>query len=106
MGLTGRELESFASIFRRHPEVERVCLFGSRAKGGYRPESDVDLAVWGGLTPWGVESLAGELDELPTPYLFDVKKYETIRLPALREHIDRVGVELYRADGTSPGGER
>ncbi|HTG45994.1 MAG TPA: nucleotidyltransferase domain-containing protein, partial [Verrucomicrobiae bacterium] len=34
-------------VFRRHPEVTRVILFGSRAKGTHRPSSDVDLALTG-----------------------------------------------------------
>ena len=28
-----------------HPEIERVFLFGSRARGDSTPDSDVDLAV-------------------------------------------------------------
>lgn len=28
-----------------HPEIERVFLFGSRARGDSTPESDVDLAI-------------------------------------------------------------
>ena len=29
------------------PEIERVVLFGSRAKGTAKRGSDVDLALWG-----------------------------------------------------------
>jgi predicted nucleotidyltransferase len=28
-----------------HPEIEEVLLFGSFARGGYTPESDVDLMI-------------------------------------------------------------
>jgi predicted nucleotidyltransferase len=30
---------------KSHPEIRRVVLFGSRARGDHTPESDVDLAV-------------------------------------------------------------
>jgi hypothetical protein len=35
--------------------------------------------------------IAGELDELPLPYAFDVCAYPQVRHSSLREHIDRVG---------------
>jgi predicted nucleotidyltransferase len=28
-----------------HPEIERIYLFGSRARGDSKPDSDVDLAI-------------------------------------------------------------
>ncbi len=36
--------------FRRHADIRLVFLFGSRAGGRYRKDSDVDLAFW--LNPW------------------------------------------------------
>jgi len=40
------------------------------------------------------------LDDLSTPYLFDVTHYETLRHAGLKEHIERVGVVFYqRVDG-------
>ena len=40
-------------------------------------------------------AIASELDELPLPYHYDVKPYDSIKLRSLREHIDRVGIQLY-----------
>ena len=34
-------------MFRKHPNVVKVIIFGSRAKGNYREGSDIDLAVVG-----------------------------------------------------------
>ncbi|HEY5769826.1 MAG TPA: nucleotidyltransferase domain-containing protein [Terrimicrobium sp.] len=47
IGLTPDELTLVAGVFRRHPEIRSVKLFGSRAKGTHTPHSDVDLALWG-----------------------------------------------------------
>ena len=40
------------------------------------------------------ELLAPELDELPLPWMSDVRAYEIIRNPASLEHIQRVGIEI------------
>ena len=32
----------------KNNDVERLCVFGSRARGDYRRTSDVDLAIYGG----------------------------------------------------------
>jgi len=39
--------------------------------------------------------LLAALDDLPTPYLFDVTHYESLKHEGLKEHIDRVGVVFY-----------
>ncbi len=46
-GLTEREQEFIRGVFRRHSEITCVQIFGSRAKGDNRSNSDVDLALWG-----------------------------------------------------------
>jgi predicted nucleotidyltransferase len=94
-GLSEREVLLMAGVLRRHPEVTAAKLFGSRAKGTYTPQSDVDVAVWGEVDDLRAEALAAELDELPLPYRFDVKPFASIRLQALRDHIERVGIPLY-----------
>ena len=97
--LTPAEIDLICSVFRRHPEIGAVKLFGSRAKGTHTPQSDVDLALWGELDALRVEAIAAELDELPLPYRYDAKLFASIKLDPLREHIERVGVPLYRARG-------
>lgn len=61
----------------------------------HRPASDIDLAY----STWTTSDITGrlltELDELPTPYQFDVTHYDTLDHPELKDHIDRVGVEIY-----------
>lgn len=105
-GLTSQEVQLLASVFRHHPEVALVKLFGSRAKGTHRPGSDVDLAIWGEVDALGAESIAGELDELPLPYRFEVTPFASIQFAPLREHIERVGEVLYhRSDGDQPAVE-
>ena len=90
------ELDMISTIFRRHPAVTLATLFGSRANGTHTERSDVDLALTGQIDPLGAERIAGELDELPLPYQFDVKALNHIHYPPLLEHINRVGIVIYR----------
>ena len=95
--LTDPELALVRGIFRRHPRVSTAILFGSRAKGTHSPRSDVDLVVTGDVTALEAETIAGELDELPLPYRFEVQALDRIEHRPLRSHIDRVGICIYRA---------
>jgi len=82
-------------VLEGHTEVTRAKIFGSRAKGNFKPNSDIDIALWGPLTFLNIARIAGELEELPLPYLFDVEAYENIHDQPLREHIDRAGKDFY-----------
>ena len=95
VALSPAELAFLGEVFESFPEISAVTLFGSRAKGTQTPHSDVDLALHGDIDALGAEAIAAELDELPLPYHYDVKSYAAITLPALREHIDRVGIVIY-----------
>jgi uncharacterized protein len=94
-GLKDSEQEMIRAVLRRHAEVTEAKIFGSRAKGNFQPNSDIDLALWGNLSVSTIAMIAGELDELPLPYTFDVQAYDAIHHQPLREHIDRVGKSFY-----------
>jgi len=93
-GLSEQTLSLITDCLRNFPEINSVKIYGSRAKGGYRQGSDIDLA-FSSQRDCSAE-LHEALDELPTPYLFDVTHYETLRHSGLKEHIERVGVEFYQ----------
>lgn len=94
-GLTDKQLTTLTSILRRHKAVERACIFGSRAKGNYKPGSDIDIAVAGpALTRRDILALASDFDDTDLPYTVDTVHYDTIANDALRDHIDRVGIWL------------
>lgn len=98
-GLSSKDLTLIRQAAEAYPEIEQLVLFGSRAKGNYRKGSDVDLAVMGSkVTYETITQLADRLnEELPLPWFFDVLDYHTLTEPALKEHIDRVGLVLFQA---------
>lgn len=95
--LSDHALALVRGVFQRHPEVQSATLFGSRAKGTHRENSDVDLVLTGDVPSLMAESIAAELDELPLPYRFEVQPLADITHPELLEHIQRVGVTIYVA---------
>ena len=71
-GLSEKTIGIITAVFARHPEVERVILYGSRVKGNYRSGSLIAPALRGGngLTERVLYSILNELDDLPLPYSF------------------------------------
>ncbi|MCL2710817.1 MAG: nucleotidyltransferase domain-containing protein [Planctomycetaceae bacterium] len=95
LGLKENVIQSVIESFRNDPRILRAAVFGSRAKGNYKPYSDVDIVLYGDLNPLDVERVICDLDELPFVYKFDVVAYGLVTNPELREHIERVGVRIY-----------
>jgi predicted nucleotidyltransferase len=96
-GISEATLEEILTVFRENSHVEEVILFGSRAKGTYRPGSDIDLALKGkDLTFQEFIKLLIKLDELEILYKIDAINYQTIKSQALLDHISWVGVCLLK----------
>ncbi len=96
-GLTAKEQAELEEVFKQFSALEKVILFGSRAMGNHKQGSDVDLAVKGILNQDTVFKIKDLLEESTTlPYFFDVVDYQTIKNPALKNHINKDGVEIYR----------
>lgn len=100
-GLPPAAVEGIRRVLSGHPEVSRAVLYGSRAKGNYRNGSDIDLTLFGDeLSLALLLKIMDELDELLLPWMIDISLYSTIENPALRDHINRVGVVFF--DSASP----
>ena len=93
--LSSAEIAMMRNVFRNHPAVIEVRLFGSRAKGTHTSRSDVDFAVFGNITQLEGEAIAAELDDLPLPYKYDVQVFDFIQVASLRDHIERIGLPVY-----------
>ncbi|HOJ28370.1 MAG TPA: nucleotidyltransferase domain-containing protein, partial [Spirochaetota bacterium] len=87
-GLSEKTIDLICSIFRQYPQIEKVIVYGSRAKGNYKNGSDIDLALIGGddLTMDVLYKILHELDDLLLPYSFDISLYKFIHDPDLIDH--------------------
>ena len=74
-GLTDNELEKLCNLFRKHEEIEQAVLYGSRAKGNFKPFSDID--------------------DLLLPYCVDLSIYGKLKNADLLEHIHRMGIPIF-----------
>ncbi len=95
-GLSDDAIAMIVQVFRNHVEVDLVKVFGSRSMGTDRPNSDIDLAIWGDLSEQSIGRIQLELDELPLPYSFDVEVYDAIKHPPVKEHIETHGRVLFQ----------
>ena len=72
--------------------IDKVILFGSRARGDFKRTSDIDIAVSGG----NFDRFALDVDEETSTLLkFDIVDLDREMQDALRESIEREGVLLY-----------
>ena len=98
-GLTQEHLETIRGILAPYAgRISKVALFGSRATGNYRHNSDIDLVLYGDLEERVVDRLWTLFSESNLPFPVDVKSYQLIRYRPLKGHIDRVGKVLFRQE--------
>ncbi|BBP45132.1 hypothetical protein THMIRHAS_05050 [Thiosulfatimonas sediminis] len=95
-GLSVEDLAQYQAVFANYPQIEKVILYGSRAKGTYRASSDIDLTIVGDLDWSTFTRLESELDDLLLPYQVDLSLYSQIDNPDLIEHIQRVGKPFFK----------
>jgi predicted nucleotidyltransferase len=96
MNVAEDSLREAAAIARRvlGPQRVRMILFGSRARGGGRPTSDIDLALLGDgpLPPELLSRLRDAFEESNIPYAVDVVDLSQVTA-AFREKVLREGRE-------------
>jgi predicted nucleotidyltransferase len=103
-GLPDAAIGKICAVLRRHPQVERAILYGSRTKGNYKKGSDIDLTLLGSadLTLNVLYKILDDLDELLLPYTIDLSIFDNIDDPEVIDHIQRVGVAFYEKGETAP----
>jgi predicted nucleotidyltransferase len=95
-GLTDLHISKICSIFQKYPQINRAVLYGSRAKGNYKPGSDIDLTLYGEtLTTHLLAQIADDLDELLLPFMIDLSIFENLNNVNLKAHIEQIGVLFY-----------
>jgi predicted nucleotidyltransferase len=94
--LPAEVIEQLIEVLQSCSRVESAVIYGSYAKGTATPRSDIDLAIKGGkLERFDISALAMAFDESNIIQQVDLQNYHEIRNTALKEHIDRVGIEVY-----------
>ena len=90
-GIRDEVIQEIGEIAEKY-KVEKVILFGSRARGDFRRTSDIDLAVKGG----DFINFALDVDEeTSTLLMFDFVDLNRSIQQELRENIEREGRIIY-----------
>jgi predicted nucleotidyltransferase len=97
-GLSSQVINRLRQVLASYPEVDQAILYGSRAMGTFQPASDIDLTLIGAkLTPQLMTQIDAALDDLLLPYMIDLSTLASINHGPLLDHIQRVGVVVYRS---------
>ena len=91
------EIVQINHVLALHINVEKALLYGSRARGDYRPGSDIDLILCGeSLALADQFEIENELDDLLLPYKIDLSIFHKIENSDLIDRINRVGRLFYQ----------
>lgn len=94
-GLKAFLLEEILAMAKKY-QLDKVILFGSRARGDYQERSDIDLAVMGGDV---VRFSCDVQEDTNTLLMFDVVDLGGAVQQELLESIQEEGIILYEKDG-------
>ena len=96
-GLKDNLLDSIINIFSKYSKIDKVILYGSRAKGSFKNGSDIDLTLLGeDIKIQELHDIYMDLDELYLPYSFDISIFNKIENKDLINHIKSKGITIYQ----------
>lgn len=69
-------------------------IFGSRARGDYRKNSDIDIAIYGNVSNEDETKIRNEFDKIDMEYMVDIVFIEQINNEELIQNIKNEGVKI------------
>lgn len=96
-GLDNFLLNKIIKLITGYKKPEKIIIFGSRAKGGFKEASDVDIAILGkDWTDKDINIVKHDLDEfIKTPLKFDVLNFYALTKDKLKQEILKKGEVVY-----------
>ncbi len=96
-GLTSTQLNTVLMFLNENQNIYRAWIFGSRATGQYRSNSDIDIAISGAeLSQRDVSKLKETFDLSTIPFSVDIVIKEQITNQRLLEQIEQQGIEIFK----------
>lgn len=97
-GLTKEDLDCIVTVLRKEKVIEEAVIFGSRALKKYKTGSDVDIALKGEKVNHDTVNQVSYIlnEETLMPYQFDIINRNKITNQKLAEHIDRLGISIFK----------
>lgn len=96
-GLKDKTLDDINKVFAQFSGLDKVVLYGSRAKGNFKNGSDIDLTLIGKNLDLSIKyKIELALDDLFLPHTFDINLFHQLNNDELIEYINRVGIVIYQ----------
>ena len=96
-GLKEEIVRAIICELQKHGNIKKAAIFGSRARGDYRYNSDIDIALYlEGKMP---AELYLDMDEAVGIYKINLIDMTDIGNNALKENIEQQGIEIYTNNG-------
>ena len=92
-GLSEKLLEQIINI--RNKFNKKIVIFGSRARGEYKENSDIDLAVIDKVTQNEKYELMDEFDKIETELKIDLIFIQNVKNKDFLESIKREGKQIW-----------
>lgn len=100
-GLSQQNIDALCSILSHVPSVHEAIIYGSRARGDYRPQSDIDLALLGeSISSRDLTKMFFMIDDLLLPYTVDLCVLSEVRNEKLVHNIQNEGKVLYKSSSS------
>lgn len=94
--IEGKLKQQLEEIFNKYLEIDKVLLFGSRARGDNKYNSDVDLCIIGdSLSHLTLAKINMDINEIDTHLSFDVLAFNELSKAELIKNIMEEGVVIY-----------
>lgn len=97
-GLEDHIIDQIIDRLKNFVFIEKVVIYGSRAKGNFKEGSDIDLCLYGKeIDRSSLLRVELALDDLLLPYTFDLSAYNLLTNPELIAHINRRGIIFFES---------
>lgn len=95
-GLSKRDFYNLISLFKNYSDIiEKVILFGSRARGDYKETSDIDIAIKFRKNNDKIYEIKENIENKDIIYTFDIIDYEKVKNEKLKRYIDSEGEIIF-----------
>lgn len=92
-GLSESIYKQIKNIVQKY-EAYQFKIFGSRARGNYKNNSDIDIAIEGNVNQQDKFQINNDFDLLDIPYTIDLVFIQDIIKKEFLEEIKKEGVEI------------
>lgn len=86
-GISEKTMSEMFLILSKYDTIEQVSIFGSRAKGNFKPNSDIDLLIENDISSSLMAQLNAALLDSLIPYKVDLLQLKNISSEEMKDEI-------------------